>query len=107
MSILRIIPVGFLLLPGLPARAEEPPTFERQVRPILKAYCLDCHGGGAKLEGKLDLRLRRTAASGGEGGPALVAGKPEESLLLERIRDGEMPPGEKKVPPDQVAAIAA
>src|SRR5579885_1752725 len=82
-----------------------PTTFERHVRPILKAYCLDCHGGGAKLEGKLDLRLARTARQGGEQGPALVPGKPEESLLLDRVREGEMPPGEKKVPPAQVAII--
>src|SRR5580692_5974187 len=80
-------------------------TFERHVRPILKAYCLDCHGGGAKLEGKLDLRLRRTAAIGGKSGPALVPGEPDESLLVHRIREREMPPGEKKVPPEQVAVI--
>ncbi|WP_435019937.1 PSD1 and planctomycete cytochrome C domain-containing protein [Tundrisphaera sp. TA3] len=107
MNMTRRLGLAAILLPGLSAPGGEPPTFEHQVRPILKAYCLDCHGGGDKLDGKLDLRLRRTAASGGESGPAIVAGKPEESLLLERIRDGEMPPGEKKVPPDQVAAIAA
>ena len=80
------------------ARAGEPLTFERDVRPILKAYCLDCHGGGEALKGKLDLRLKRFAERGGDSGPAIVAGKPEESYLLDRLRDGEMPPGEKKVP---------
>jgi hypothetical protein len=80
-------------------------TFEQHVRPIFKAYCLDCHGGGAELKGKLDLRLARTARRGGKGGPALAPGKPEESVLLDRIRDGEMPPGEKKVPPAQVAVV--
>ena len=89
------------------ARADDVPatTFERHVRPIFKAYCLDCHGGGAELKGKLDLRLARTARHGGKRGPALVPGKPEESVLLDRIREGEMPPGEKKVPPAQVAVI--
>src|SRR5690349_1779251 len=67
-------------------------TFGRHVRPILKAYCLDCHGGGAELKGKLDLRLARTARKGGKQGPGLVPGKPEESLLLDRVREGEMPP---------------
>src|SRR3954451_3878748 len=85
--------------------ADEPPTFERQVRPILKAYCFDCHGGSAELKGKLDLRLVRTAQRGGKSGPALVAGQPEESLVLVRIQAGEMPPREKKVPPDQTAII--
>ncbi|HWE37704.1 MAG TPA: PSD1 and planctomycete cytochrome C domain-containing protein [Isosphaeraceae bacterium] len=87
------------------ARAAEPPTFERDVRPILKAYCLDCHGGGEQLRGKLDLRLRRFAVKGGASGPAVVPGRPDESEMLARVRDGEMPPGEKKVPADRVAVI--
>ncbi len=89
----------------LPTGAAEPLTFERDVRPILKAYCLDCHGGGEALKGKLDLRLKRFAEKGGDSGPAVVAGKPEESYLLERLREGEMPPGEKKVPADKIAVI--
>src|SRR5262245_9139715 len=83
----------------------EPTTFERSIRPIFKAYCLDCHCGGAELKGKLDRRLARTARRGGQQGPAVLPGKPEESVLLDRIREGEMPPGEKKVPPAQVAVI--
>jgi hypothetical protein len=81
-------------------------SFERDVRPILKEYCLDCHGGGESLKAKLDLRLTRFAERGGESGPAIVAGKPEESYLLDRLRDREMPPGEKKVPPEQVEIIS-
>src|SRR5215831_11971839 len=76
---------------GLAARADQPPTFERDVRPIFKAYCLDCHGGGEKLEGNLDLRLGRLAVKGGDGGAAIVPGKPAESLLVERLKAGEMP----------------
>ena len=80
-------------------------TFEQHVRPIFKAYCLDCHGGGEKIEGQLDLRLKRFAELGGETGPVIVASKPAESLLLARIKAGEMPMGEKKVPPEQIAII--
>ncbi|MDG3003542.1 PSD1 and planctomycete cytochrome C domain-containing protein [Paludisphaera mucosa] len=87
-------------------QAGEPPSFEKDVRPIFKAYCFDCHGGEA-LKGKLDLRLKRSAAKGGTSGPALVVGNPDESYLLARIQDGEMPPGEKKVPADRIAVIAA
>jgi len=85
--------------------AAEPVTFEQHVRPVLKAYCLDCHGGGEKLAGKLDLRLRRFAARGGRSGPALIAGDAAHSLLLERLKSGEMPPTEKKVPADKIALI--
>jgi hypothetical protein len=81
--------------PG-PGRAGEP-TFERQIRPILKANCFPCHGEGEKLKGGLDLRLRRLLVQGGEAGAAIVPGKRDESLLFERIGKGEMPPGKKKL----------
>jgi Protein of unknown function (DUF1553)/Protein of unknown function (DUF1549)/Planctomycete cytochrome C len=73
------------------------PTFNAHVRPIFKAFCTPCHGESEKLKGGLDLRLRRLAVQGGDSGPAVVAGKPEASLLLRRVRDGEMPPGKKKL----------
>ncbi|MBC8116429.1 MAG: PSD1 domain-containing protein [Candidatus Saccharimonas sp.] len=99
---------------GLSSRAEaaepaaapnQPITFEQHVRPILKVFCLDCHGGGEKLEGKLDLRLKRFIATGGESGAALLAGKPGDSLIIKRLKSGEMPPTEKKVPAEQIAII--
>jgi len=80
-------------------------TFEKDVRPILKAYCLDCHGGGDELQGKLDLRLRRFVLQGGESGAGIVLGRPDLSLLIKRMKSGEMPPSEKKVPKEQVAII--
>lgn len=80
-------------------------TFEQHVRPILKTYCLDCHGGGEKPEGGLDLRLKRFIVKGGEAGSALQVGQPDASHLLQRIKNGEMPPSEKKVPAAQIAVI--
>src|SRR5690242_6811086 len=65
--------------------------FETHVRPILETRCLKCHGAG-KLKGGLDLRRKFTILKGGDSGPAIVPGKPRESLLLERIEKGEMPP---------------
>src|SRR5207247_1406366 len=73
-----------------PAGAAEPPTFERDVRPILKTYCLDCHGGGEKLSGNLDLRLRRFAVKGGDTGAAIVPGNAAGSVMIERLKAGEM-----------------
>ncbi len=92
-------------LPSSPPLSE--PTFEKDVRPILKAHCFHCHGEGEELQGKLDLRLRRLIAQGGDSGAALVEGKPDESLIFERIKLGEMPPGDKKVPPEQIDTIGA
>jgi len=96
-SALALALAGCVLIP--PVDAGDRLTFEKEVRPIFKAYCLDCHGGGEVLKGHLDLRLKRFAERGGDSGPAVVAGRPQESLLVERLKNGEMPPGEKKVPP--------
>lgn len=89
------IPAFFLGLAELiagAALAESPLTFEHHVRPILKAHCFQCHGETADPQGKLDLRLQRLIIQGGESGAAIVAGKPEASLMLNRIEQGEMPP---------------
>lgn len=81
-------------------------TFEKDVRPILKEFCFDCHGAEKKLKGGLDLRLRRLIAKGGEHGAAIVPGKADESLLLKQLREGEMPPEGKKVPAKKIEVIA-
>jgi hypothetical protein len=80
------------------ARAEQPLTFEQHVRPILKAHCFQCHGEEDEKEGSLDLRLARLMTKGGDSGPAIVAGKAAESLLLQRLTAGEMPPEGKGKP---------
>jgi hypothetical protein len=96
---------ALVLLVASPVSAAEPLTFEQHVRPILKAYCLDCHGAGEKMPGGLDLRLKRFALAGGKTGPALDLKDAAKSLLIERMKSGEMPMGEKKVPADQIAII--
>jgi len=74
------------------ATASAPGTSsEKEVMPLLQAKCLRCHGE-KKRESGLDLRSRGTMLQGGDSGPAVVPGKPDESLLLRRVRDGEMPP---------------
>ena len=80
-------------------------TFEKDIRPIFRAHCFDCHGAEAELKGKLDLRLVRTMVKGGESGAAIVQGKPANSFLLERIKSGEMPPGSHRVPDHQIALV--
>ena len=82
-------------------------VFETDIRPILKANCFHCHGEGEKLQSGLDLRLRRLMVKGGETGPAIVPGKPEESLLLTYLREGEMPPAEieKRLTASEIAMI--
>ena len=94
------------------APAEEPTTedaefFEEQVRPVLIAHCYKCHGDLLDPEGGLSLTSRESILSGGESGPAAIAGEPKESLLIQAIRhDGlEMPPEGQRLEPEQIAAL--
>jgi mono/diheme cytochrome c family protein len=80
-------------------------TFEQHIRPLLKTHCFHCHGDEDQREGKLDLRLRRLIAVGGDSGPGLVAGHPGESLLLKRVRANEMPPNGKTLAVKEVDLI--
>ncbi|MBL9154189.1 MAG: PSD1 domain-containing protein [Verrucomicrobiales bacterium] len=80
-------------------------SFEKDVRPILKAHCFHCHGEDGETKGGLDVRLRRFLEKGGESGPAIVAGKAAESHLLEMITSGEMPKGKPKLPEKDIATI--
>jgi mono/diheme cytochrome c family protein len=75
--------------------AAEQQFFERQVRPLLVEHCYQCHSSSAKvLKGGLRLDSRAGWMKGGDSGPAIVPGAPDESLLIEaiRYRSLEMPP---------------
>ena len=80
----------------LRAESDAPLRFETDVRAILRAHCFQCHGEEPEVQGNLDLRLVRFMHRGGDSGAAIVPGKPEESPLYQRLRDGEMPPDESK-----------
>jgi hypothetical protein len=82
-------------------------TFEKDIRPILRAHCLDCHGGVEGAKGKLDLRLVRTITGGGKNGPALKPGQADESLIVARIEDGEMPPKGEGFTPEELKKLKA
>jgi mono/diheme cytochrome c family protein len=105
---LTVVAAATLFVDVINASAREPdttPTFEKDIRPILRAHCFDCHGAADKKEGGLDLRLVRSQLAGGESGPAISPNHPEASLLLARIRAGEMPPGDTKVTPQEIETI--
>ena len=59
-------------------------SFEAHVRPILEASCFNCHGE-EKQKGDLRLDSQEGILKGGENGPVVVAGKPEESTLYKLV----------------------
>ncbi|HVU86013.1 MAG TPA: DUF1553 domain-containing protein [Pirellulales bacterium] len=86
--------------------------FDREVAPLLSRRCLDCHNPTDK-KGGLDLTNATAAKSGGDSGPAIEPGKPDDSLLWSRVAADEMPPkhplpaAERKLLHDWIAAGAA
>jgi mono/diheme cytochrome c family protein len=70
------------------------PSFQDDIRPLFQAKCLRCHGGKARKR-DLDLSAPAGVLRGSESGPVIVPGKPDESLLYEKVIGGEMPPGKK------------
>ncbi|MDA0833187.1 MAG: PSD1 and planctomycete cytochrome C domain-containing protein [Planctomycetota bacterium] len=88
------------------ANANRPLSYEHDIRPLLKTHCFDCHGEQQELQGELDLRLRRFLVKGGSSGAAIVPGDAEQSLMYQRMKSGEMPPGAKKVPGHELEIIA-
>ena len=75
---------------GFPPSRPDPSSvefFEAKVRPALVEHCYPCHSADAKTP-KAGLRLDTRAGlrSGGDSGPAVVPGKPGESLLVKAVR---------------------
>jgi len=80
--------------------------FEKEVRPLLATRCQQCHGE-SKQKGELRLDSRESILAGGATGPAIVPGKPKESLLVEAINYGDvyqMPP-KSKLPVKEIATL--
>ena len=72
--------------------------FEKNIRPLLIQHCYECHSADAdKIKGGLLLDSREALLVGGDSGPAIVSGKPQESLLISAVKyqSYEMPPNGK------------
>ena len=114
---LQLSSLGLLLILSAPALVgpSRPDAagiefFEKKVRPVLAEHCYECHSAEAKkgLKGGLALDSREASRKGGDSGPAVVPGKPDESLLIEAVRFTDealkMPP-EGKLPAETIADL--
>ncbi|MFO0904419.1 MAG: DUF1553 domain-containing protein [Pirellulales bacterium] len=116
-SISLVVPIAFLLAATSgwfvappccasetpsPSAAAAPVDFAKEVRPLLAQHCWSCHGPDETTrEAGLRLDDRASAlAARGDAPPAIVPGKPDESLILHRVHDADpdrvMPPPSTK-----------
>lgn len=95
----RSLLVGLICVGAWTVSAQNP-ELESRARLILEKRCVTCHNPELKTS-SLVLSTREGALKGGSRGvPALVPSHPEQSLLLQRIGAGEMPPG-NPLPPEE------
>ncbi len=116
-AVVQALCLGVICGWGLPAAAQEPTPevqrrageafFESRIRPLLVERCVECHSADG-AESDLAVDSLAGLLRGGTRGPAIVPGKPQESLLLSALKHGEllkMPPKEK-LPAAAIADVA-
>jgi hypothetical protein len=85
------VPAILAVVPALRAADPGVAFFEKKIRPVLVEHCYRCHSTAKKQRGGLALDSRDGLRKGGDRGPAIVPGKPKDSLLLQAVRYGEEP----------------
>jgi cytochrome c553 len=112
---LALLGIAVLITAPRPVSGEASPRqdaavefFEKKIRPVLVGNCYTCHSADTNSKGGLRVDDRNGLLQGGNGGPAVVPGKPEESLLLLAVRHEEgaprMPP-KRRLSADQIADV--
>ncbi len=71
-------------------------AYKEVIRPIIEEKCVSCHGA-KKMKGELRMDTPQLLLKGGEHGPVLASGQPDESEMIKRIllpesSDEHMPP---------------
>jgi len=81
--------------------------FEKKIRSLLMNECYECHSSD-EAESELQVDSLAALLHGGERGPAIVVGKPEESLLISAVKHADqlqMPP-KSKIEAEEIEALA-
>lgn len=97
--------------PQLQTAPAEAVDFLREIQPILRDNCYECHAGTTQ-EGGLNLGIKAKAFAGGDSAAAILAGKSEESLLIQLVsgvdEDRVMPPeGNRRLTEKQIGLLKA
>src|SRR5947207_1684050 len=106
-----VFPILCPLLLSAPAFAQDAAIefFEKKVRPFLLQHCYSCHSSQAnKQRGGLLLDSRAGLLEGGDTGPAIVPGKPADSLLIKAVKHTSAKlkmPRDGKLAPEAIADL--
>jgi hypothetical protein len=84
--------------------------FTQKVKPLLEENCFKCHSHSAEhIKGGLVLDSLGGLLTGGDSGPAIVPGRPAESLLIKAVsyedKDLQMPPKNKQLKPEEISVL--
>ena len=95
--------------PQLQTAPSEAVDFLREIQPILRDNCYECHAGTTE-EGGLNLGIKAKAFEGGDRAAAILVGKSEESLLIQLVsgldEDRVMPPeGNERLTDKQIGLL--
>ncbi len=106
LSAALLLTVGLFFSPSSARGGEQnqAPRFESDILPVFEANCLVCHGENLRQNG-LDLRTRDATLKGGETGAGIAPGRPDESLLFQKVSSGAMPMGPGKLGADEIELI--
>jgi hypothetical protein len=118
-KLIALVSTGYLLCINIrPVAAQDKPsggqsqgyTYEKNVAPILKTYCMSCHGSDNENPSELYMDDYGTLMKGGKHGVPVVAGKPNESPLYFKLLPDppfgkQMPRGRKKITPEVIKLI--
>lgn len=108
---IRVLLYACVLGKALSAQVPAKVDFARDVQPILRNHCLECHGPSQQMRGlRLDRRRDAMPNRVGANGARIVAGDSARSLLFRRVTATQpalrMPPTEP-LPPEQVNVLKA
>src|SRR5688572_28831156 len=98
-ALLTIAATSFGQIQIAEVKHEGPVDFEKEVLPIFRRSCIACHNA-TEAEGKFVIETPASILKGGGDGPAVVAGKSAESLLLKlasHSQESHMPPPDNDV----------
>jgi mono/diheme cytochrome c family protein len=81
--------------PPIPIRPLDPVeaktvSYKKQIKPLLGLRCVSCHGASSPSAG-LSVLSVKALLKGGEHGPSVIAGKPDQSPLVQYVRGIKQP----------------